>query len=170
MKSSSAHRSILSALVAASVLVATPSFALDEGAQAPAFDLVASDGSHVRLSDLRGKVVIVDFWASWCRPCRESFPTLDRWQRRYRDRGLVVVGVSVDRTEEAYRTFLSEHPIGFTVERDADHGVARSFAPPAMPTTFIIDRTGVVRHVERGYRRANDASLERIVERLLATP
>jgi len=166
----STHRSILAAVLASAmltVLATAHSYALDSGTAAPAFDLVASDGSHVRLADLRGKVVVVDFWASWCRPCRESFPTLDRWQRRYRNRGLVIVGVSVDRTEEAYRAFLAEHPTAFTVARDANHSVARSFSPPSMPTTYIIDRNGVVRHVERGYRRANDAAVERVIERLL---
>lgn len=167
MKSSLAPRVLAAVVAAVAAFGSVSTYALDSGAQAPAFDLVASDGSHVRLADLRGKVVVVDFWASWCRPCRESFPTLDRWQRRFRDRGLVVVGVSVDRTEEAYREFLAENPIGFTVARDTNHTVARSFAPPAMPTTFVIDRQGVVRHVERGYRRANDAAVERILVRLL---
>lgn len=164
------RRSVAALLALAPLAVAVPGLALDRGARAPAFDLVAADGSHVRLADLRGKVVVVDFWASWCRPCRESFPTLDRWQRNYRGRGLVVVGVSVDRTDGAYRDFLRDNRIGFTVARDVDHSVARAFAPPAMPTTYVLDREGVVRHVESGYRRSNDAAMERLIEGLLGSP
>jgi peroxiredoxin len=144
--------------------------AVDSGAIAPGFDLVGADGTHVRLADLRGKVVVLDFWASWCAPCRAAFPSLDRLQRQHGERGLVVVGVSVDRDEAAYRTFLQRNVVSFRVARDSGQQVVRSYAPPSMPTTFVIDRSGTIRHVQRGYRQANEASFESQVVRVLDAP
>lgn len=165
-------RGLVAALIAAAAIVVTPSRvdAIESGAAAPPFDIVGSDGAHIRLADLRGKVVVLDFWASWCGPCRAAFPSLDRLQRAHESRGLVVVGVSVDHEEAAYRTFLSQNAVQFRVARDVGQSVARSYAPPAMPSTFVIDRTGTIRHVERGYRRANDAAFEQQVVRWLDAP
>lgn len=144
--------------------------AVDSGSAAPTFELTGADGRPVRLADFRGKVVVLDFWASWCAPCRAAFPSLDRLQRTHGERGLVVVGVSVDRDEAAYRTFLSQHSVAFRVARDASQAVVRSYAPPSMPTTFVIDRNGTIRHVQRGYRRADDGTFEAHVVRWLSTP
>lgn len=171
MKAGRIRKSIAWLLGVCSVLAgfsaALPALALDSGARAPEIGLAGPDGQGIRMADHRGKVVLVDFWASWCGPCRESFPFLERLQQRYRDRGLVVVGVSVDTREDDFRNFLEGHPVSFLVARDASHEVARRYAPPSMPTSFLVDRAGVVRHVERGYRRSSAADLERRVTRLL---
>lgn len=151
----------------AGLAAAFPVSALDLGNAAPEIGLPGTDGRVVRLADHRGEVILVDFWASWCGPCRESFPFLATLAERYRERGLFIVGVSVDTREDDFRAFLADHRVGFGVVRDAGHEVARRYAPPSMPTSYLIDRAGRVRHVERGFRHARAAELERRVVELL---
>ena len=109
----------------------------------------------------------MDFWASWCEPCAEAMPALERIYQRYRGQGLVVIGVSEDRTADNARGFLSRTRVSFPVMHDADHSVANRFSPPTMPSTYIIDRQGVVRHVHSGFRGGDAATLERQIRELL---
>lgn len=101
-------------------------------------------------SSLKGKVVIVDFWASWCLPCAESFPVLDELQKKYGDR-LVVIAVNVDEKAGNMEKFLKKHPVTITVVRDAEQKLVASAAPETMPTSFIIDRDGKVRFLHNGF-------------------
>jgi cytochrome c biogenesis protein CcmG/thiol:disulfide interchange protein DsbE len=141
--------------------------ALDVGSRAPEIGLSDLRGRSVRMSRLRGKVVIVDFWASWCEPCGEAMPVLNRLYRRYRRQGLVVVGVNVDRTERNARSFLRSTPVSFPIVHDARHQVAGRYGPPRMPSSYLIDRRGVVRYVHEGFRRGDGRELEERVRSLL---
>lgn len=104
------------------------------------------------LSDYAGKVVVVDFWASWCVPCRRSFPWLDEMQAKYADQGLVVVGVNVDRNGEDARAFLEEYPVSFRIVSDPDGDLARQFDVIAMPSSFVIGRDGKVVKTHLGFK------------------
>lgn len=158
----------LAVLAASFVLVlAASASGLESGARAPEIGLEDTGGSAIRMADLRGKVVVVDFWASWCAPCRDELPVLDRLYGRYRERGLVVVGVNVDRELRNMRDFLSRAPVHFPVVHDARHVVADRYQPSTMPSSYFVDRNGVVRHVKRGFRAREARELERIVEDLL---
>jgi cytochrome c biogenesis protein CcmG/thiol:disulfide interchange protein DsbE len=164
-----ARRLLLPAvLVTLSLAAASQVAALDTGSRAP--DLGARDlhGQAIRLSALRGRVVIVDFWASWCGPCRQELPVLERLNERYRGRGLVIVGVSVDRTLDNIHGFLSRTPVSFPVIYDAHHEIAGRYGPPRMPSSYVLDRRGIVRRVHEGFRSEDAASLEREVQQLLA--
>ncbi len=137
------------------------------GSRAPELGLADLNGRSLRLADLRGKVVVVDFWASWCAPCRESFPFWNGLQRRYGAQGLVVVGVSVDRDVSNVRSFLRRNPAVFRVVHDGGHAIADRYRPSTMPSTFIIDKRGVVRQVHRGFRSSDTRSLESQIQALL---
>lgn len=156
-------------LSAALLLLATSTaLAVGRGRAAPEIGLPARGNNQpVTMRGLRGKVVIVDFWASWCEPCREELPALDALYRRYAAQGLRVVGVSQDRQNRSLARFLQQHAVSFTIVHDAQNRVANRWRPPRMPTSYVVDREGIVRHVHEGFRRGDAARLEREVQALL---
>jgi len=110
------------------------------------------------LSDSRGHVVVVDFWASWCVPCRRSIPWLNKMQEKYQDQGLIIIGVNEDTVEAEYVEFLKNFPARFKTIRDAEGALARKFDVVAMPSSYIIDRDGnvVARHLGFKIRLMDD--------------
>ena len=146
--------------------------ALEAGDAAPEVAAASLDGSGatIRLSRLRGKVVYVDFWASWCGPCRQSMPALDSLYRRFGTRGFVVVGVNKDNSPQDAKRFLKRLAVSFPLVADEDDRLARAFEVRAMPSGYLVDRRGVVRHVHRGFEPGAAAELERRVEDLLKEP
>ncbi len=141
--------------------------AVEEGQRAPEIGLEDRDGNSIRISQLRGKVVIIDFWASWCAPCREEMPFLNELYEEHREDGLVVIGVSVDRQERNVGRFLRRTPVSFPVVHDASQAVAGRYAPGTMPTSVIVDRRGIIRHVHEGFRAGDASRIRRQVEALL---
>lgn len=124
--------------------------------------------TKVDLAGFKGKVVYVDFWASWCAPCRLSMPVLDGLAKRFGPEGFVVVGVNKDTGEAEARRFLERVPVSFALVRDGDDAVAKAFDVKAMPSGYLADRKGVVRYVHRGYSGGETAlSIERQVQELL---
>ncbi len=116
---------------------------LGQAEPAAAFSVATPDGGTLRLADFKGKVVFLNFWATWCEPCRDEMPALERLSRAYRDRGLVVVALSADREgASVVRPFLKRHGLTFPVGLDPDQSVGRLYRVWALPSTFILDRTG----------------------------
>ena len=109
-----------------------------------------------------GKVVLVDFWASWCVPCRRSFPWMNRMQARYGEDGLVIIGVNLDEDREAAVEFLKEVPASFRIYYDNDAALAREFGVEAMPSSFVIGRDGeiVARHLGFKVNRQDEYEAE----------
>lgn len=119
------------------------------GEKFPALASAGLEGALPELGDAR--VVIVDFWASWCGPCKQSFPVYTDLQREYGSRGLVIVAVNVDRNARDMEKFLQRHAPGFSVVRDAAQQLVAQVAVPTMPTAYIVDRHGTVRFVHQGF-------------------
>lgn len=106
------------------------------------------------LPNTAGKVVLVDFWASWCGPCKESFPALNRLQAKYASKGLVIIGIGVDDDAAKYKAFAGKMGATFALAHDSGHQAAAFFNPPSMPSSYLVDRKGVIRHVHTGFRGA----------------
>lgn len=134
---------------------------------APEFSLPGVEG-HLDLADYRGQVVYLDFWASWCGPCRESFPWMNHIQQRYASHGLTVLAINLDDKRENADRFLEKHPAGFPVAFDPQGKIAEKYDLKGMPSSFLIDRQGriVVSHV--GFRQQDSDQLENEIVKLLA--
>ena len=116
-----------------------------------------------------GKVVLVDFWASWCAPCKASFPTMSRLQSKYGSKGLVVIGIGVDENAKDYQTFAAKNKVGFTIAHDSKQQAAAFFNPPTMPSSYLVDRSGKIRHIHKGFKGAKtEAEYTKEIEALLA--
>ena len=145
--------------------------AVEAGMPAPSVSLAALEaGSPLSMASLKGSVVYVDFWASWCVPCRLSMPALDDLYRRNKSRGFTVVGVNKDASVADARRFLAKVPVTFALAQDPADAAARGFDVKAMPSGYLVDRKGVVRHVHRGFTDETRAQLEREIDSLLEEP
>jgi cytochrome c biogenesis protein CcmG/thiol:disulfide interchange protein DsbE len=124
--------------------------------------------SPLNLAEYRGKVIYLDFWASWCSPCRDSFPWMSQLQARLEPLGLIVIAVNVDRVRVEADRFLRNLPPGFQVVYDPEGFLPKQFGVKGMPTSFVIDRKGVVRLRHEGFRRADEAALADQVQSLVS--
>jgi peroxiredoxin len=150
-------------------LFAAEAQAVGAGAMAPEIGLKDLAGRGVSIAALKGKVVLIDFWASWCAPCREELPVLNALYKKYQARGFEIVAVNQDQSPDKVRSFLSSMPLSFRVVHDGGRAVAGRYAPAKMPSSFLIDRRGIVRHVQAGFRAADKATLESQISALLGT-
>ena len=137
---------------------------------APDLALKSADGSVVQLATYRGKVVIVDFWASWCVPCKASFPALDSLYREYGPRGLEVLAVNLDERRGDADTFLGAHPHRLMVLFDPEGASPVAFGVKGMPSSFLVDKAGSVRFTHMGYSGNVDQSYRREIAQLLTEP
>jgi peroxiredoxin len=140
------------------------------GKKAAEFALPDVNGEEVALQSFRGKVVLLNFWATWCGPCREELPELDRVQEKFRKRGFAVVAVTVDNELENIRSFLKKYSLKLQALWDRRKKVADAYAVEKMPSSYLIDRNGVIRFVHHGY---NPEALKRIeveIDELLGKP
>jgi len=154
------RRGLLTALALAALAPAAPQVAAapDKIPAAPAWPL---------LKTLQGKVILVDFWASWCSPCLSSFPWMDELQQRHGQQGLVVVAVNLDQDRALAEAFLRKTAPQFRIEYDAEGALAKQFGVQAMPTSFLIDRGGRVRITHQGFRAAQRTEREQQIRQLL---
>ena len=137
----------------AGVALSTAALAADPiGQPAPAFSLpLRGGGAPLGLDKLRGQVVMVKFWASWCGPCRTEFPLLDQIYKKYKSAGFTLVGVNVEPDAKDAESFIAKTPVTFPILFDKDSAVSKLYHVSGMPTTVLIDRKGVLRWVHRSY-------------------
>jgi peroxiredoxin len=136
-------------LLAVPLLVATMAWAATD--IAPDFSLPDEKGAVVSLQDFDGQVVLINFWASWCGPCREEMPLLDELHKRYEPLGFTMLGVNVEEDSAAADHFLSTTSVSFPILYDRKNEVSKLYDVIAMPSTVILDREGNLRHVHHGY-------------------
>ncbi|MEO6954574.1 MAG: TlpA disulfide reductase family protein [Polyangia bacterium] len=139
------------------------------GTQATDFDKKTRDGGHLKLSTLRGKVVLVDFWASWCEPCKREIPLLGKMVPKLRERGIEIVTVNIDDDAGKAERFLHDSGVqGLTVVRDDDKHIVDSYEPRTMPSSFVVDKKGVVRAVNSGFDDGDERKIEQQLSALAA--
>ncbi len=134
------------------VCMATSVFAEQQNNVAPDFTLQSNTGSNIRLAEQRGNVVMINFWASWCSPCRQEMPHLNMLSDEFAGLGFTLIGVNVDEDKKEADRAIQEMKVAFPVLFDADGKIADLFSVDAMPTTVIIDKSGNIRHLHRGYQ------------------
>ena len=153
-------------LAAAASSAASPA-AVTPLAPAPDFTLKSAEGPNLRLREQRGQVVLVNFWASWCGPCRQEMPHLNRLYDKYRASGFTLLAINIDDDARAGAATAGKWGLKFPVLLDADKQVARQYDLGAMPATVLIDRDGRVRYLHRGYREGAEADYERQIRELV---
>lgn len=152
--------------LSAAALLGAPTLAVEVGGQPPAFELPSRKGT-LNLAQYKGKTVYLDFWASWCGPCKQSFPWMNDMQSRYGAKGLQVVAVNLDQKTDDAKAFLEANPALFEVAFDATGQVPRSYAIKGMPTSVLIGPDGRVLMVHTGFKDEHRAELEKHIQQAL---
>ncbi len=131
---------------------------------------IADDAKVTELADYRGQVVYVDFWASWCGPCRQSFPFMNHLHSELGAQGLAVVALNLDEEPSDAAGFLAKHAASFKIANGANQACAQAFQVEAMPSSYLIDRAGKVRYIHHGFRAGDAEQLRALAATLLAEP
>jgi thiol-disulfide isomerase/thioredoxin len=153
------------------LLIAPPARAAWINDTAPDFTLQDMTGNSVSLPALKGKVVLIDFWATWCQPCKKEFPALNRLADNYKDADIVILAINLDKKKENAAEFLQR--LGLTLSKnmvvllDPQSAVVSSYAARAMPTSYIVDKAGMIRYVHLGFNEADPARWVAEIEPLL---
>ena len=162
---------ILLATLALVGLAGAPASALDVGDEAHDFEAPLLKGGQVmNLSDHRGKVVYLDFWASWCDPCTKAIPAIEELRKEFPSDQFQVLAVNVDKSKKKATKFLKKTPIGYPSVADPRGKLPRKFGLETMPTSYLIDREGVIRYVHRGFRKGDIDELRKEISKLVGTP
>jgi peroxiredoxin len=140
----------------AALLLALPTFATGGASPAPPFTLASRGGRDVSLAQYRGQVVMINFWASWCGPCRQEMPLLEGIYKKYRGAGFTMLGVNVEPDSKAADEWLKQTPVSFPILYDRDSKVSKLYDVAGMPSTVIIDRSGKLRMLHRGYKPGDE--------------
>lgn len=141
--------------------------AKDAGKPAPDFTLKSKSGENMRLEEQQGNVVLINFWASWCAPCREELPHFEEMQQQYEDLGFTVLAINVDEDPAKARVLLDDVEVSFPVLFDHKDKVSKLYDVRAMPTTVIVDRDGNKRLTHYGYKSGDEKKYQTVVKALL---
>ena len=151
----------------ASLMMLSANVVAETKVQAPDFTLKSISGENKRLSDFKGQVVLLNFWASWCVPCRQEMPILNDIHKKYEALGFAVLGVNVDQKSEKAIKYLKDTPVDFPVLYDPEGKVSKLYSVSAMPSTAIIDRDGNVRYIHPGYKEGDEQKYRNKIKDLM---
>jgi len=162
-------RTWLSIILLCSVSLAAvgPANAAAGAGPAPNFTLKSLTGKNMKLSEMAGNVVLINFWASWCGPCREEMPLLNALHKKYEPLGFTVLGVNVEEQVDNARGFLNDFPVDFPVLLDSNNQVSKMYNVIAMPTTVVVDRDGNMRFLHKGYKPGDEQKYRKMVKKLV---
>jgi peroxiredoxin len=149
------------------VLMAGTAFAADAGGPAPSFTLAALTGQQAALSQYKGQVVMVNFWATWCGPCQQEMPLLDQMYKKYKPAGFTLIGVNVDKEAPAVKDLMARKPVSFPVLLDPANQVSKAYHVDEMPSSVLIDRKGEIRSIHRGYRPGDENEYQDRIRQLI---
>ncbi|HHM04367.1 MAG TPA: TlpA family protein disulfide reductase [Gammaproteobacteria bacterium] len=155
------------ALAAVMLCLVAPLAAQSLEGPAPDFTLKSAGGENLKLSEFYGDVVMVNFWASWCGPCRQEMPLLDDLYQRYHELGFTILGVNVEEDPAQARRLLKEIPVSFPILFDSEQKVSAAYDVIAMPSTVLIDRDGQLRYLHKGYLPGFEDTYEEQIKALL---
>jgi peroxiredoxin len=161
----SASRIIILTLVF--ILASTAGWAASTSGPAPNFTLKSIDGKNIKLSELSGNVVLINFWASWCGPCLQEMPLLNAIHQKYEPLGFTVLGVNVEENSANARAFLAERGVDFPILLDSKNQVSKLYDVVAMPTTVVVDRDGNMRFLHKGYKAGDETEYRKMVKKLV---
>lgn len=134
---------------------------------APDFTLKSRAGKNLRLKELRGQVVMLNFWASWCGPCRQEMPLLDQLYQRYSRAGFTILGVNLDASPADANRYLKKTDVSFPILYDTESSVGETFHVSAMPTTILIDRNGNLRYQHKSYKSGDEEKYRQYIRELI---
>jgi len=154
-------------ILLAALLLAGTVAAKEVSGPAPDFTLKSRGGENLKLSEFRGEVVMINFWASWCGPCRKEMPLLDQLYRRYHPMGFTILGVNVEEDSGDALRLLKEIPVTFPILFDRDNKVSEAYELVAMPSTVMVDRDGNMRFVHLGYLPGYEREYEAQIKALI---
>jgi peroxiredoxin len=166
-KAKASRRTVLGTLAALAAGAAAPLRAGTAQAPAPDFTLPARAGGELSLADLKGNVVLINFWATWCGPCRQEMPYLEQIWQRYKGLGFTLLGVNVEEDSAGAVKWLEQTPVSFPVLFDRENRVSKLYDVTAMPSTVIVDRRGQVRFVHYGYTKGTESAYQDQVRTLI---
>jgi peroxiredoxin len=152
----------------AAVVIASTAFAAgSDSGTAPAFSLTALSGQQSTLSQYKGQVIMVNFWATWCGPCQQEMPLLEQMYKKYKPAGFTLIGVNVDKEAPAVKELLARKPVSFPVLLDPANQVSKAYHVDEMPSSVIIDRKGEIRYIHRGYRPGDENEYQDRIRQLI---
>jgi peroxiredoxin len=151
----------------AAIIMTGTAIAADAGGPAPAFTLNGLSGDQGTLSQYKGQVVMVNFWATWCGPCQQEMPLLDQMYKKYKPAGFTLIGVNVDKEAPAVKELLARKPVSFPVLLDPANQVSKSYHVDEMPSSVIIDRKGQIRYIHRGYKPGDENEYQDRIRQLI---